>query len=39
MGFSDRGEIDRIAKASAARDHAFRDLVHEIVQSEVFRTK
>ncbi len=39
MGFSDRAEIDRIAKVSAAKSHAFRDLIHEVVQSEVFRTK
>ena len=39
MGFWDRAEIDRLVKASAAQNHAFRELVHEIVQSELFRTK
>jgi hypothetical protein len=39
MGFSDRAEIDRIAKASAAKGYAFRDLIHEVVQSELFKTK
>jgi len=39
MGFSDRAEIDRMAKASAAKNHGFRDLIHEVVQSELFRTK
>ncbi len=39
MGFSDRAELDRIAKAVAAKGNGFRDLVHEVVQSELFRTK
>jgi hypothetical protein len=39
MGFSDRAEIDRLAKASAAKRFAFRDLVHEVVQSELFQSK
>jgi hypothetical protein len=39
MGFSDRAEIDRITKAAVAKGNGFRDLVHEVVQSELFRTK
>lgn len=39
MGFSDRLEIDRITKAVAGKNYGFRDLVHEVVQSEVFRSK
>lgn len=39
MGFSDRGEIDRLVAASMARGHAMRDLIHAVVQSEVFRSK
>lgn len=39
MGFSDRATIDRIATAVAAKKYGFRDLVHEVVQSEVFRSK
>jgi hypothetical protein len=39
MGFSDRGEIDRILAASKAKGHAMRDLIHAVVQSEIFRSK
>ncbi len=39
MGFSDRAEVDRIAKAAAAKGNGFRDLVHEVVQSELFKNK
>ncbi len=39
MGFSDRAELDRIARVSADRGDGFRDLVHEVVQSDLFRTK
>lgn len=39
MGFSDRIELDRIARAVASKKNGFRDLVHEVVQSEIFRTK
>lgn len=39
MGFSDRAEIDRILAASKAKGHALRDLIHAVVQSEVFRSK
>lgn len=39
MGFSDRTELDRVAKDVAAKGNGFRDLVHEIVQSSIFRNK
>lgn len=39
MGFSDRPEIDRLLAESRARNHTFRDLVHAVVQSTVFRHK
>lgn len=39
MGFSDRTAMDRIAKAVATKKYGFRDLIHEVVQSEVFRSK
>jgi hypothetical protein len=39
MGFSDRTEITRIATASKAKRFALRDLMHDVVQSEIFRSK
>lgn len=39
MGFSDRDELHRIATAVAAKGYGFRDLVHEVVQSEIFKNK
>lgn len=39
MGFSDRAELDRIASSVAARGNGFRDLIHELVQSPLFRNK
>lgn len=39
MGFSDRAELDRILTASKAKDHGMRDLLHAVVQSEIFRSK
>ncbi len=39
MGFSDRSEIDKLVAASRAKGHAMRDLIHAVVQSEVFRRK
>lgn len=39
MGFSDRTEIDRLVAESKARGHTLRDLIHAVVQSEVFRSK
>jgi hypothetical protein len=39
MGFSDRPELDRIAREIVSKKNGLRDLIHEIVQSEIFRTK
>jgi hypothetical protein len=39
LGFSDRAELDRITQTVAERGYGFRDLVHEVVQSDLFRTK
>ena len=39
MGFSDRTELDRVAKDVAAKGNGFRDLIHEVVQSSIFRNK
>lgn len=39
LGFSDRAEVDRIVQASAAKGHGIRDLLHLVIQSEVFRNK
>ncbi len=37
IGFSDRSEIDRIVKATADGGYGMRTLIHEIVQSDLFR--
>lgn len=39
MGFSDRADMDRLVKASAAKNYAFADLVTAVVQSPVFLSK
>lgn len=39
MGFSDRSEIDRIVAATAKNDYGVRDLIRQVVSSEIFRTK
>lgn len=39
MGFSDRSELDRILTASKSKGHGMRDLVHAVVQSEIFQSK
>jgi hypothetical protein len=39
MGFSDRSEIDKLVAQSKAKGHGLRDLIHAVVQSEVFRSK
>lgn len=39
MGFSDRSELERITQVVAAKGHGFRDLIHEVVQSDLFRNK
>jgi hypothetical protein len=39
MGFSDRAVIDRIVEQSATSGHGVRDLIHQVVLSEIFRKK
>jgi Protein of unknown function (DUF1592)/Protein of unknown function (DUF1588)/Protein of unknown function (DUF1587)/Protein of unknown function (DUF1585)/Protein of unknown function (DUF1595)/Planctomycete cytochrome C len=39
MGFSDRAELNRIASATFKKGNGLHDLVHEVVQSEIFRNK
>ncbi|MDZ4402730.1 DUF1592 domain-containing protein [Prosthecobacter sp.] len=39
MGFSDRTEIDKLVAQSKAKGHAMRDLIHAVVQSQIFRSK
>jgi hypothetical protein len=39
VGFADRAEVERILDASAKDNYGLRTLVHEIVQSELFRNK
>ena len=39
MGFSDRSEIEKLVAQSKAKGHGLRDLIHAVVQSEVFRSK
>ncbi|HLF92605.1 MAG TPA: DUF1592 domain-containing protein, partial [Planctomycetota bacterium] len=38
VGFSDREELDRVVSAVRGRDYGFRSLVHEVVQSVLFRS-
>lgn len=39
MGFSDRDEIRRIVQKSRSQGYGIRDLIHLIVESEIFRHK
>jgi hypothetical protein len=39
LGFSDRSEIEKLVATSKAKGHALRDLIHAVVQSEVFLSK
>ncbi|MEZ6089721.1 MAG: DUF1592 domain-containing protein [Pirellulaceae bacterium] len=39
MGFSDRPELNRIVQRVSQRTGGLRDLVHEVVQSDLFRSK
>ncbi len=39
MGFSDRVEIERIVRESAAHGYGVRDLIHLVVGSEIFQSK
>ncbi|MCH8147303.1 MAG: DUF1592 domain-containing protein [Planctomycetes bacterium] len=38
LGFSDRPEVERILAKVKTRDYGLRSLVHEVVQSETFRS-
>lgn len=37
--FADRGEVEEVINRSRGADHGVRTLVHEVVQSEMFRSK
>lgn len=39
LGFSDRWEVARIVEAAAERGYGVRDLIHLVVQSELFKNK
>jgi hypothetical protein len=39
LGFSDRSEVTRIVTQSAAQGYGLRDLIHTVVQSEIFLHK
>jgi hypothetical protein len=39
LGFSDRAGVEQIVQASAGQGHGVRDLVHLVVQNDIFRRK
>jgi hypothetical protein len=39
MGFSDRAELQRIAHETFTHGNGLRDLLHNLIQSEIFLTK
>lgn len=39
MGFSDREPIRKLVQASTAQGHGIKDLIHLVVDSEIFRSK
>ncbi len=39
LGFSDRNEVDRIVALATKEKHGIRDLIHDVVQSKIFRYK
>ena len=39
LQFADREAIESIVAQTRAKNHGFRSLIHEVVQSRVFRTK
>jgi len=39
LGFSDRTELDRIVSDTAKNNHRLRDLLHRIIQSDIFLNK
>ena len=39
MGFSDRPEIERIVQRTASRGYGVRDILYEVVASDIFQSK
>jgi hypothetical protein len=39
MGFSDRAEIHKLVGQSRTKNHGVREIIHAVVQSDIFRTK
>ena len=39
LSFADRAEVDRIVAATRSGEHGFRSLIHEVVQSPLFRSR
>ncbi len=39
LGFSDRNEIAIIVETAIKEQHGIRDLIHDVIQSEIFRNK
>ncbi|MHC9006150.1 DUF1585 domain-containing protein, partial [Enterobacter adelaidei] len=39
VGLAEHAEVNRMVAESAAKKHNVRDLVHTVIQSELFRTK
>ena len=38
LGFSDRPEVERIVERAGNEDHGLRSIIHQVVQSELFRS-
>ena len=39
LGFADRSELERLVAQSKPKAHPMRDLIHAVVQSEIFKNK
>lgn len=39
LGFSDRAELNRLVAVAVKENHGIRDLIHDVVESNIFRTK
>jgi Protein of unknown function (DUF1585) len=39
VSFADRGAVDAIVSRAKAKNFGLRTLLHEVIQSELFRTK
>lgn len=39
LGFSDRPEVERLVAVAIREQHGIRDLIHDVVQSEIFQHK